>query len=266
MLSSQQDDVPGSGRSDRVSSIERLLHRRRGWAWTAVGSLAACVVYFIIGVRFFGGLTGALAVITVVVLFALLLLVIVGLIAVVVDTVRLHRADAAVRRSALDSVSHHPVHAHAYRYPPRHRGSWVFAWLMLALWLLLAVVFLPSLVNSVGYLAGAGPKVTFVPVTHQVECSRGGCSTVTNGYLEPGGTQTTWTHDVPLGKSFSVRAPVWAWGIGRNLTDGTGTAIGMLIVSLFFEGIAVLIFVGAIVLGKNAAALHRRQAAAHVAG
>lgn len=261
MLSGQRSGVPGSGSDSQVSSTVRLLHRRRGWAWTAAGSLVACVVYFIIGVHFFGGLTGALAAITVAVLFALLALAIAGLIVVVVDTVRLHRAEAAVRMSAIGSASHHPVAAHAYRYPPRHRTSWVFGWFMLALWLLLAVVFLPSLVNSVGYLAGAGAKETFVPVSHRVECSRGGCGTVTDGYLEPSGTQTTWTSDVPLGKSFTVRAPVWAWGIGRNLTEGTGTAVGMLVVSVFFEGVAVLVLVAAVMVTRHLTALRRRQAA-----
>jgi hypothetical protein len=33
---------------------------------------------------------------------------------------------------------------------------------------------------------------------------------------------------------------VWAWGTGRNLIDGDGTPIAMIIAGLFFEGTAVL--------------------------
>jgi hypothetical protein len=49
----------------------------------------------------------------------LLVLVLAGLVVVIVDTSRIHRADAAVRVSAKGSVSHYPLYAHAHRYPPR---------------------------------------------------------------------------------------------------------------------------------------------------
>ena len=42
---------------------------------------------------------------------------------------------------------HYPVRAHAYRYPPRHRWTWVFSWLVLLLGL--GVVALPALVDGV---------------------------------------------------------------------------------------------------------------------
>jgi hypothetical protein len=44
---------------------------------------------------------------------------------------------------------HYPVRAHAYRYPPRHRWTWVFSWLVMAILLGLGVVALPALVDGV---------------------------------------------------------------------------------------------------------------------
>jgi hypothetical protein len=262
MLSpSQRDSTQGSESDSQVRSTVRLLHRRRGWAWTAAGSLIGFVVYVAVGVRFFQNVTGTLAAVTVAVFFVLLALGVVGLIVVAVDTVRLHRADAAIRRSALSSASHHPLPAHAYRYPPRHRISWLFGWFMLALWMFLAVVFLPSLVNSVAYLAGASHKATFVPVSYGQACSRGGCSTVTEGYLAASGTHATWDSVVPLGRPFTVRAPVWAWGVGHNLINGTGSAIGILIGSLLIDGVAVLVLIAAVKVVQHVTLLRRQQAA-----
>jgi hypothetical protein len=67
---------------------------------------------------------------------------------VIVDTSRIHRADEAVRVSAKGSVSHYPLYAHAHRYPPRHRGSWVFAIFMLVAMTGITVFLLPAEVNS----------------------------------------------------------------------------------------------------------------------
>ena len=57
-------------------------------------------------------------------IFILLLTVVgvVALVASVVDTVRLHRRNAGIRRQAMQRTRHHPVRAHAYSYPPRHRS------------------------------------------------------------------------------------------------------------------------------------------------
>ena len=41
---------------------------------------------------------------------------------------------------------------------------------------------------------------------------RGGCHTVTEGYLSKSGTDVTWGSQVPLDHPFSVRDPLWAWG------------------------------------------------------
>ena len=119
-----------SGSSD-VAKLVRLHHRRRGWAWVAIGSVIGLVVYAGIGVNPFENLTGTAETLGVIPVFVLLALVLAGLVVVIVDTSRIHRADAAVRVSAKGSVSHYPLYAHAYRYPPRHHGSWVFAICML---------------------------------------------------------------------------------------------------------------------------------------
>jgi hypothetical protein len=34
-----------------------------------------------------------------------------------------------------------------------------------------------------------------------------------------------WEGETPLGVSFPVHAPVWAWGTGRELLNGPGYAV-----------------------------------------
>jgi hypothetical protein len=84
-----------------------------------------------------------------------------------------------------------------------------------------------------------------VPQSYGVSCSyhgTGDCSTVTVGVLRTrgGGVQSTWPDQVPLGRPFKVREPVWTWGLGAALLDGDGIAVGAAAISLLFDGIAVL--------------------------
>ena len=118
---------------------------------------------FIAGVNLLGNLTGTAETLSVIPVFVLLALVLAGLVVVVVDTARLHRADAAVRVSAKGNVSHYPLYAHAHRYPPRHRGSWVFVIVMLVAMTGITVFILPAEVNSWAYVVGAEHHDTFNP-------------------------------------------------------------------------------------------------------
>src|ERR1700677_1995276 len=129
-----------------VDRIVRLHHRRRGWAWVGFGSL-------------------------------------IGLVTALVDTVRLRGFGAEARRTARENVEHHPVYAHAHRYPPRHHVSWVAALFMLLTMTAIMVIILPEEVNSVAYVAGAESHDTFNPLNYAQDCGRGGCTTVTQGYL-----------------------------------------------------------------------------------
>jgi hypothetical protein len=117
---------PARRESSDVAQLVRLHHRRRGWAWVAAGSAMGLVVFAGIDVSLSENLTGTAGTLSVIPVFVLLALVLAGLVVVIVDTARIHRADAAVRVSAKGGVSHYPLYAHAHRYPPRHRGSWVF--------------------------------------------------------------------------------------------------------------------------------------------
>jgi hypothetical protein len=183
----------------------------------------------------------------------LLALVLAGLVVVIVDTSRIHRADAAVRVSAKGSVSHYPLYAHAHRYPPRHHGSWVFAIFMLVAMTGITVAILPAEVNAWAYVAGAGDQDTFDPVSYGQSCGvpRGGCHTVTEGYLSGSGMDVTWGSQVPLGQSFSVRDPLWAWGTGRNLTSGDGSAIPNIVAGLFFDGVTLLLLYALVVIVRD---------------
>jgi hypothetical protein len=106
------------------------------------------VVYAGIGVNLSGNLTGTAETLSVIPVFVLLALVLAGLVVVIVDTSCIHRADAAVRVSAKGSVSHYPLYAHAYRYPPRHHGSWAFGIVMLVPMTCITVFITPAEVNS----------------------------------------------------------------------------------------------------------------------
>jgi hypothetical protein len=263
--------------SPEVAATVRLLHRRRGWVWTAVGSAVAWVVTL--------GLLGSLdpnasgAAVAVPAIFVLLLtaVFVVAVVASIVDTVKLHRVHPDVRSRAGGHVAHYPARAHAYRYPPRHRFSWVFAWVFMAILVGIGVAVLPGFVDGVAYLAGAESNATFVPVSYGQQCSRSGCSTVTNGYLESGsagfsgslggapggsfagGTSVTWPGKVPLGQPFTVRKPLMDWGFGSELIDGDGTAIGYMFAGVLLDGAAVFVLFAAYKLGRNWLR-HRRQA------
>jgi hypothetical protein len=235
-----------SGSSD-VAKLVRLHHRRRGWAWVAVGSAIGLVVDAVIGVN----LTGTAETLSVIPVFVLLALVLVGLVVVIVDTSRIHRAGAAVRVSAKGSVSHYPLYAHAYSYPPRHHGSWVFAIVMLVAMSGITVFILPAEVNSWAYVVGAENQDTFNPVSYSHVCGRRGCITATEGYLSKSGADVTWGSQVPLGQPFSVRDPLWAWGSGRNLTSVDGSAIPTIVAGLFFDGFTLLLLYVLVVIVRD---------------
>jgi hypothetical protein len=220
----------------------------------AVGSVIGLVVYAGIDVNLFENLTGTTETLSAIPVFVLLALVLAGLVVVIVDTSRIHRADAAVRVSAKGSVSHYPLYAHAHRYPPRHHGSWVFAIFMLVAMTGITVAILPAEVNSWAYVAGAENQDTFNPVSYGQACSgvrRGGCHTVTEGHLSKSGADVTWGSQVPLSQPFSIRDPLWAWGTGRNLTSGDGSAIATIVAGLFFDGVTLLLLYALVVIVRN---------------
>lgn len=242
-----------------VDQIVRLYHRRRGWAWTGFGSLIGDFIYLIIGVAFFQNLTGTAETISVVPVFVLLVLTVIGLVIALVDTVRLHGYGREIREEARARVSHHPLYAHAHRYPPRHFGSWVGGIFVIVCIACLTVPFLPREVNAVGYLTGAESQATFYPVSYGQSCSKTGCSTVTDGYLSTSGADVTWPDDVPLSRPFPVRVPAWQWFTGENLITSTGDAIGSLVMGLVFNGFALL-FLSIIFFAVRARHLTKKRA------
>ena len=74
---------------------------------------------------------------------------------------------------------------------------------------------------------------------------------VTEGYLSKSGADVTWGSQVPLGQPFSVRDPLWAWGTGRNLTSGDGSAIPTIVGGLFFDGVTLLLLYVLVVLVRD---------------
>lgn len=225
----------------------------------AIGSVIGLIVYAGIDANLLQSLTGTAETLSVIPVFVLLALALAGLVVVIVDTSGIRRADAAVRASAKGSVSHYPLYAHAHSYPPRHHGSWIFGVFMLVAMTAFAVVLLPAQVNSWAYALGAESHATFDPVSYAQTCTEfhyRACHIVTEGYLSTGGARATWGSQVPLGQAFGVRDPIWAWGTGRTLTSGDGSAIPDIIAGLFFDGVAVLLLYVVVVIAR-----HNREAA-----
>jgi len=174
---------------------------------------------------------------------------------VLIDTSRIYRADAAVRVSAKAKVSHYPLYAHAYSYPPRHHGSWRFAIFMLVAMTGITVFLLPAEVNSWAYAVGAEHQDTFNPVSYAQACNSvgryGSCHIVTEGYLSKSGADVVWGSQVPLGQPFSVRGPLWAWGRGRILISSDGAAIPNIVAGLFFDGATLLLLYILVVIVRD---------------
>lgn len=256
-----------TGTDPGTASTIRLLHRRRGWLWTLSGGVVAWLVATgSLGALTDNGSGGVAAGVLTAFVLLLTALVVIALIAAVADTVKLRRRDPDVRARAVALTTHHPVRAHAYRYPPKHRLSWMYGWIMLLVFAGLGVAALPGLVDGVAFLAGAENSVTFVPVSAGQQCGKGGCHPVTNGYLQvPGSPSATWPGQAPLGVPFQVRQPIMDWGFGGELIDGDGTAIGMVIAGVFFDGITVLVIFSGCMLTRNWLR-HRRMRVAAGAG
>ena len=258
-------DTADTGADRRVAATVRLLHRRRGWAWTTVASL----LLFLVVAGVVGALNpspGAAAVVGGVSILVLAVLTVVGLAAVVTDTVRLRRANSEIREQARRQVSHHPVYAHPHRYPPRHRVSWVLGWISMLMWLLFAIYLLPQLVNAVAYLAGAGSTATFTPTSYaKSSCNSTVCGT--DGTLEiGGGVAATWPERVTLGQPFRVHVPVWnAWGQPWGLIDGP-TAGGDIVAGILCDGGCAFVLFCAVVLVHHSARVRRKLPSRRSAG
>jgi hypothetical protein len=235
-----------------VAATVRLLHRRQGWSRAAVTSLIAFLLAY--GADASAESQGAPApswfLGMIIVLGALTA---VSIIAAVGYSAWLRRRPPAVRAQAAAIAARHPGRPHARHYPPRHLVTWVLRWVGMLLILVVAVVSMPAVADAVAYLAGAGKTVTFDPVSHQTNCDRYSCGTVTDGILETGGAgvSASWQDVVPLGRPFQVREPVWRWGLGLALIDSDETAVTALVVSLLIEGAAILVVVNLVRLARN---------------
>jgi hypothetical protein len=225
-----------------VLASTAMLHHRRGWIWTLLVSLAGFIVAVAVAANNATG--GTASFLLDLVGLVMLIVFVVALAMIFVLTARLRQHAPAVRGPALAAhrTARRPVLAHPHDHR-HHRVGYVFGMLMLIGWLVGAVVFVPRLVDSVAYLAGAGGHATFMPTSYAQQCTaRAGCMTVTNGILKIDGhpSAATWPNQVPLETAFTVREPVWRWALGSGLINGDGTAIGGILVGLIFEAGAVL--------------------------
>lgn len=249
--------------SSDVAKIVTLHHRRRGWAWVATGSAIGLAAYAGLDLNLLKGAAGPGGILGVVPVVVLLALGAAGLVVVIVDTARLHRADETVRVSAKGRVSHYPLYAHAHRFPPRHPASWVAAIFMLVAMTCVTAYALPQEVNAWAYVVGAEHHDTFNPVSYSQSCMiatrTAHCTTVTVGYLSSSDARAYWGPQVPLGHPFSVRDPLWALGSGRNLITGEGSAITDIAADLFFDAVALLLLYILVVLVRDTSPRRARR-------
>ena len=227
-----------------VAAAVRLMHRRHGWSLTAGTSLFAFGLGY--GCIINGNNEGAAAPSWFVDLtIALAALIGVSIIAAAAYHLRLRRTPLAVLTEAAPLAARHPHGPHSHHYPPRHLLTWVLRWIGMVVILFVAVISVPAVVDGTAYLTGLEKTVTFDPTSHQTNCDRYSCQTVTQGTLETGGTgiSATWQNVVPLGKPFKIREPVWRWGLGLALIDSDGTAVIAIAISLLIEGAAVLVVI-----------------------
>jgi len=149
-------------------------------------------------------------------------LTLISLVIMAVDSRRLRQLPAELRTAAAGAAKHHPVRAHAHRYPPRHRLSWAVGWVGMVLIVFIAVICFPGVVDGVGYLEGAGKSATFTGQSYDQSCGNfhTQCETVTDGVLTRNGVSvsTTWPAQVPLGQPAAGRRR----GAGRGAVRPDG--------------------------------------------
>jgi hypothetical protein len=221
-----------------VGRAARTVRLRREAIWAAIGCFLAFLVVISIYSNKYDDATdsGPGVVLAIAMVFGAL--TIGALIVIVAASVQLGRRTGDQRARAIAYAGQQRA---GKARPGRYR--WAIAPGLLVVALGAAVLFLPGLVNGVGYLT-SHHVATFVPQSHDLSCSyhgNGNCSIVTIGLLESGShaVNSTWPHDVPLNRPFRVREPIWTWGLGSALIDSDGIAIGAALISLLFIGFAV---------------------------
>lgn len=227
------------GQDPLLAAAVLLVRRRRRWGWTTFAGFIAFLIAISVYSNQYSDATDSGPVAVLAIAAAIAALTITGVVMVVATSVLLGRRTAAQRAQAISSAARKPAGRSG-----SGRSDWMLASGLLVVALGMAVLFLPGLVNGVSYLAG-GNMATFVPQSYAQSCSyhgNGDCSTVTVGFLRTGGgsVRTSWPEQVPLGRPFQVREPVWTWGLGSALIDGNGIAVGAAVISLIFEGLALL--------------------------
>jgi hypothetical protein len=222
-----------------------LLHHRRGWIWILVASAVGGIV----AVAVTADVVTAGAAYVLLRLIDLLMFVVflISLTMVIVDTARLRRPAPAVRgpARAVHRTTRHPVLAHPHDRH-RHPVAYAVGWTVLVGWAVAGLVIFPRLVDSVAYLMATGGHATFTPTSYTQQCmpTRNGtsCSFMTNGVMEIDGhpSAASWPGQVPLNVPFTVREPVWRWGLGSGLITSDADAVGTFVVCLLLDAGTVL--------------------------
>jgi hypothetical protein len=223
---------------------------------TAVGSLVGLVATSFAESQWAAdNARGALGAIVNLIVLGTTVLFVVGLVAWVVDTVRLRRYPGPVLADARGAhareLTAHPlagsataparVRASRHLHPPRHWIGATVTGVFLVFFVSIGVGHLPGLVNGIAYLSGAEATATFVPQSYAQECGRSSCYKVTNGVLQPGGTAVTLQDTVPLGQPITERRPLWPWGSGVDLIDSTVSAWMAMVFSLVMLVVSALV-------------------------
>lgn len=229
-----------------MAAAVRLLHRRRGWNVTAIWSLiASLIIYGAYLQTQSDGDGGTAPSVVAFIAIACAVLFVVAVVCYAMDGAALKRQPPAVVAQATAAVKHRPVHHHPYLHTAVGKVAFGLLCLGMVLFLFVAVIAVPGVVNGVAYLTGTGGTATFVPQSYGQACGsyRVGCTPDTDGILEYHGTSasSTWPDVVPLGQPFHVREPLWTWGLGAALINNDGIAIAAICISLLLIGVGILI-------------------------
>jgi len=202
--------------------IERIIWRRRLAAWIAVAALVSILVAWGRGPGYFYAPVLALSVVAAAFAGA--------------QTIRLRRRGVATvwfldvwfRPIRPELIPEDRPYVRPARLP------------RLVLLIVVTGIFVGSLsnqVNSVAYLTGQSPTVSFLPQFQSRQCEKkdpARCTTYTTGIREDTGTQVVRVGALAIGQPISVRAPLWRWpSPGQQLLTNSSAEgfiyLGMLI-------------------------------------
>jgi hypothetical protein len=124
------------------------------------------------------------------------------------------------------------------------------------------LAFFQMAVNTVAYLVGAAPTVTFVAQYNDTYCDRQGCHVATHGITEPGGREYDWPSAVQPGTKLPFPGPVLGpfWPNFNAARPVTQTSHEVILFAALILGYATLAGVTAAIIREETEAAEGKDA------